>query len=70
MSNTTESKDFTIKTDEGVSINTELDAQTLLLQYIRTATELNKEIVTQLKINNKHLSIITGDELTSKDIDN
>jgi len=70
MSNTTESKDFTIKTDEGVAINTELDAQTLLLQYIRTATELNKEIVTQLKINNKHLSIITGDELTSKDIDN
>ena len=39
----TESKDFTIKTDEGVEINIELDAQTILLETLADNTiALNK----------------------------
>ena len=58
MSNTTESKDFTIKTDEGVEINTELDAQTILLQTLADNTrELNK-IKELIKETNKILNKI------------
>ena len=58
MSNTTESKDFTIKTDEGVAINTELDTQTILLQTLADNTrELNK-IKELIKETNKILNKI------------
>lgn len=45
-------------------------AQTALLEFIRTSIELNEQILVELKINNKHLSIITGDELFESDVDN
>lgn len=55
---------------EGVLTNEKLDEQTLLLEFIRTSIELNEQILAELKINNKHLSIITGDEILESDIDN
>ena len=54
----TESKDFTIKTDEGVEINIELDAQTILLETLADNTIALNKIKELIKETNKILNKI------------
>lgn len=49
MSVTIGSKDHTIKTDEGVAINAELDTQTEYLKQISQSVELQKNTLEESK---------------------